>query len=87
MTPKTLAEPIELSPNEREELVTPDWDDYVTDDDDGFEDEYELEAEFELTEEQIAELRRRAAEAKAHPELGIPWSEVKRKLDALIAGE
>jgi hypothetical protein len=67
-------------------LVTPDWDDYVAYDDDGFEDEYELETEFELTEEQIAELRRRAEEAKAHPELMIPWSEIKRKLDALIAG-
>jgi putative addiction module component (TIGR02574 family) len=80
MTPKTLDELMKLSPTEREELVTPDWDDYV-DDDYGFEDEFELDAE------QIAELERRLAEAKANPGSGIPWSEVKRRLDALIAGE
>jgi putative addiction module component (TIGR02574 family) len=80
MTPKTLEELAKLTPSEREELVTPDWDDYV-DDDGGFEDE------FELTAEQIAELERRSAEAKANPGSGIPLAEVKRMLDALIAGE
>jgi putative addiction module component (TIGR02574 family) len=77
MTPKTLEELAKLTPSEREELVTPDWDDYVDDDD-------SADAEYELDEETIAELRRRSAEAKANPGSGIPWSEVKRKLLALM---
>jgi putative addiction module component (TIGR02574 family) len=79
MTPKTLEELMKLSPDEREELVTRDWENYVDDD---------PEAEFEHeTPEFFAELRRRSAEARANPGSGIPWSEVKRKLDAIIAGE
>jgi putative addiction module component (TIGR02574 family) len=79
MTPKTLEELMKLSPSEREELVTPDWDDYV-DAGDGPVARLEIE-----TPEFFAELDRRSAEAKANPGSGIPWSEVKRKLDAIIA--
>jgi putative addiction module component (TIGR02574 family) len=35
-----------------------------------------------LTEAQLKELLRRADEADAHPELGIPWEEVKAKARA-----
>jgi putative addiction module component (TIGR02574 family) len=76
MTPKTLAELMKLSPSEREELVTSEWENYV---DDRLETE-KLEHE---TAEFFAELDRRSAEAKANPGSGIPWEEVKRKLLAL----
>jgi putative addiction module component (TIGR02574 family) len=71
MTPKTLAELMKLSPSEREELVTRDWENHV--DDDG------LEAE-ELDDELRAELDRRWAEHLADPGSAIPWAEVRRKL-------
>jgi putative addiction module component (TIGR02574 family) len=35
-----------------------------------------------LSAEQIAELERRAAEARAHPERGIPWETVRAELFA-----
>jgi len=35
----------------------------------------------ELTPEQIAELERRAAELRQHPERGIPWETVQAGLD------
>jgi putative addiction module component (TIGR02574 family) len=37
-----------------------------------------------LTEAQLKELLRRADEADAHPEQGIPWEEVKAKARALF---
>jgi putative addiction module component (TIGR02574 family) len=77
MTPKTLAELMKLSPSEREEVVTPDWDNY-DDDDDG--PEVRLEHE---TDEFFAELDRRSAEDDANPGSGISWDEMKRRLRAL----
>lgn len=38
------------------------------------------EAEFELTDEQRAELDRRWAEHVANPDSAIPWSDVRAKL-------
>jgi putative addiction module component (TIGR02574 family) len=78
MTPKTLEELMKLSPSEREELVTTDWENCI--DDDGAEDEFELDAET------IAELRRRSAEGRANPGSDISWSDIERKLRA-ITGE
>lgn len=36
----------------------------------------------ELAPEQIAELERRAAEARAHPERGIPWETIRAEMFA-----
>jgi putative addiction module component (TIGR02574 family) len=40
----------------------------------------EREAEFELTDEQRAELDRRWSEHQADPESAVPWSELRAKL-------
>jgi hypothetical protein len=83
MTPKTLEELMKLSPSEREEFVTPDWDnsiyagDYI-DAGDGPVARLKIE-----TPEFFAELDRRSAEGRANPGSDIPWSEVKRKLRAI----
>ena len=77
MTPKTLEKLMKLSPAEREELVTPDWDNYIDDDDGGPE---LLEHE---TPEFFAELDRRSAEHDADPSSAIPWEEVLRRLRAI----
>ena len=39
-----------------------------------------VEFDDNLTSEQIAELERRAGEARAHPEHGIPWETVRGEL-------
>jgi putative addiction module component (TIGR02574 family) len=56
-----------LPPEERHEVVEKVWEEFGDFDD-------------ELTPEQIAELERRAAEARAHPESGIPWETVRAEL-------
>lgn len=93
MTPKTLEELMKLSPGEREELVTTDWESNADDDD--LDDDREdcvdedgrpatrLEHE---TPEFFAELRRRSAEGRANPDSDISWADIERKLRA-VTGE
>jgi putative addiction module component (TIGR02574 family) len=39
-----------------------------------------IDSDEALSPEQVAELERRAAEARAHPERGIPWEKVRSDL-------
>ena len=57
-----------LAPEERAQLI---------------EELYEtVEEDCPLTDEQIAEIERRAAELEADPSIGIPWEEVRARLRA-----
>ena len=71
MTAAEFAELLKLPPSERAELAISLWAS-LTDD--------ERDAEFELREEDQAELDRRWAEHVAHPESAIPWPELRQKL-------
>jgi putative addiction module component (TIGR02574 family) len=42
--------------------------------------DHEREAEFQLTDEQRAELDRRWSEHVANPESAVPWSDIRAKL-------
>jgi putative addiction module component (TIGR02574 family) len=72
MTAAEFAELLKLPPpGDRAELAISLWAS-LTDN--------ERDAEFELREEDLAELDRRWSEHVAHPESAIPWSELQRKL-------
>jgi len=49
------------------------------------EDSLDEEAPPALSPEWMAEIHRRAAEMDAHPEIGIPWEQVRAELRAKIA--
>jgi putative addiction module component (TIGR02574 family) len=71
MTAAEFAELLKLPPSERAELAISLWASLT---------ESERDAEFELREEDLAELDRRWAEHVSHPESTIPWSELRRNL-------
>ena len=56
-----------LAPEERAQLMEELWDSVEEDD-------------FFLTDEQAAEIERRAAELEADPSIGIPWEEIRADL-------
>ncbi|HEX4295772.1 MAG TPA: addiction module protein [Rhizomicrobium sp.] len=56
-----------LDPEERAELIEELWESVEEDD-------------FFLTDEQAAEIERRAAELEADPSIGIPWEEIRADL-------
>ena len=59
-----------LSISERIQLVEDIWDSIAE----------EAPAEIGLSEAQVAEVNRRVENHRLHPESGVPWSEVRRKL-------
>jgi putative addiction module component (TIGR02574 family) len=73
MLSNTLAELLQLPPDQRIEIAMTLWESLT---------EAEREAELALTPEQEAELDRRLAEHLANPGSAIPWDEVRRKLAA-----
>jgi putative addiction module component (TIGR02574 family) len=66
-----LSELLKLPPGERAELAIALWDSLT---------DAERESELTLTAEQRAELDRRWAELLRNPDSGVPWDEVKRRL-------
>jgi putative addiction module component (TIGR02574 family) len=56
-----------LDPEERAQLIEELWESVEEDD-------------FFLTDEQAAEIERRAAELEADPSIGIPWEEIRADL-------
>jgi putative addiction module component (TIGR02574 family) len=71
MESASLSQLLKLPAGERAELAMALWES-LTDE--------ERDAELTLTDEQQAELDRRWAEHLEHPASGVPWSEVRRKL-------
>ena len=59
-----------LSISERIQLVEDIWDSIVE----------EASGEIGLSEEQVTEVNRRVEAHRLHPESGVPWTEVRRKL-------
>jgi putative addiction module component (TIGR02574 family) len=58
-----------LSPDERMDLIGRLWDS-LTDE----------EAASRISEDDLAEARRRSEELRKHPEIGIPWADVKASI-------
>jgi putative addiction module component (TIGR02574 family) len=69
MARELLEEILELSINERIQLVQDIWDSIA-----------QIPASLELDEDQKEELRTRLAHYRAHPETGISWDELKQKI-------
>lgn len=70
MKPAALTDLLQLTPAERIQLAQDLWDSLK-----------EVDAP-PLTEEQIAELERRAADHEANPDSAVPWEEVRSRLKA-----
>ncbi|MDO8681409.1 MAG: addiction module protein [Acidobacteriota bacterium] len=71
MPSSPLSELLKLPAGDRADLAMALWDSLS---------DAQREAEFELTDEQRAELDRRWAEHVANPDSAIPWSDVRAKL-------
>ncbi len=73
MVPTTLSQLLKLPAQERAELAMALWESLSDED---------REVALTLTPEQEAELDRRWAEHLANPASGVPWEEVRRKLQS-----
>lgn len=71
MDSTTLSQLLSLPASDRAELAMALWESLS---------ESEQDAQFTLTDEQIAELDRRWAEHLKNPNSAVPWSEVRHKL-------